>query len=302
MMTTDNIVKIRNIKGLLTRRFGQVRVASPTELRVECPYCKQKNDKYTDYKLYVNPIKSVFNCFRCDTRGPLVILLPQLMSLDFSLLNTSAKITVQNEKTPVETLPVGTPLALLPHEHPAKLYLDGRGYSFLRNATDIFFVDNYIRGHISFGARIVFPIFQSGTYRGFQGRAIQDNQLPKYIGASNMEKKKILYNLDRVFQQKNLLVIVEGIFDALKIPEYTIALLGKHVSEEQERIIPLGGFKKILVFLDKDAEREAKETAYKFSCYHNTYIVRTPYKDLGEIPREDAISIINTDKYLERIW
>lgn len=281
----------------IQRRFGQVAECSNGELRVNCPFCyikKRKQD--TELKMYLNITKNVYNCFRCGTAGLLNQLIPQLISYD----QTYGASTSFTKQTDLESLPEIVPLNALEQDHVAKLYLDERGYSHLRESGDIFFTSNYVRSRISYGARIVFPIYQSGTYRGFQARSIE-NKLPKYLTALGSLKKRIIYNWDEANKQHERLIIVEGIFDCLKLPLDSVALLGKHLTDDQYRILCLGSWNRVLVFLDKDALPESKSIAKKLSSCYNTYIVNTPFKDLGEIPTQDVDKYLK-NPYLERVY
>jgi hypothetical protein len=287
-----------HLRILIARRFGDVMEAGNNEIRVDCPFCRMKRYKEdTDHKLYINPIKDVYHCFKCDSAGLASELIPQIVSIE-----TFVDETITNEPKEIEPFPVSTPLNMLDTNHESKLYLDSRGYSFLRDSSEIFFCPDYCKKLYSFGPRIVFPIYQYGVYKGFQCRAINNTYMPKYVFSGGIKKATILYNFDQAIMQSEYVVIVEGIFDALKDMEHAVAIFGKSISEYQKRLLTLGNFKKVMIFLDKDALPESTSLAKDLACYYDTYIVNTPYKDLGEVPCDLVKPILDAPEFIKRIY
>lgn len=286
------------LRNLIAKRFGDTIPAGGDEVRVNCPFCILKRYRAdSKFKLYINPVKNVYNCFKCNSAGIASELVPQLTSIEIY----TEKI-IDNDTTPkIEPFPISKPLSALDDNHEAKMYLDNRDFAFLRNSRDIYYCDNYCKNTYSFGPKIIFPIYQLHIYKGFQARSI-DGNLPKYITSSHMKKSAILYNFDNAFAQDDYVVITEGIFDALKDPLHAVCLFGKNASEDQVRLLTLGNFKKVFVFLDSDASSEAVSLAKRLSCYYKTYLVKTPYKDLGETPIHEIKNTFINDSYLERVF
>lgn len=276
------------IVRLITSRFGDHRDAGSNEIRVCCPFCLLRGKTQdVKYKLWINPVKNVIHCFRCDYRSRASDLFPQLASLGVEF----EKIGRKSENATLEAIPSGCyNLSELPTSHLCREFLEGRGFglSDFDVAGGILFCEDYKKGDFSFGPRLLFPVYQFGVYRGFQARTIWKNTDPKYINASGMEKKTILYNYDNAFKQNGDLFIVEGCFDATRTGlDRTIASFGKAISDEQIRLIALGDFKRVIFLLDPDAKKEGEASARKLSTNFNTYVGLLSEKDPGEMTREE---------------
>ena len=273
---------------LISSRFGDHRDAGGNEIRVCCPFCllrgKTQDDKY---KLYINPVKDAIHCFRCDYKGKASSLFPQLASLGVEF----EKIGRKSENATLEAIPTGCySLSQLPTSHLCREFLKGRRFGLLDfdMAGGLLFCEDYKKGDFSFGPRLLFPVYQFGAYRGFQARTIWKNTLPKYVNASGMEKKTILYNYDNAFKQNEDLFIVEGMFDASRTGlDRTVASFGKAISDEQIRLIALGDFKRVILLLDPDAKKEGEASARKLSTNFNTYTGILSEKDPAEMTREE---------------
>jgi DNA primase len=109
--------------------------------------------------------------------------------------------------------------------------------------------------------RLIFPFFgPGGEYRGFQGRYIYEpvpESVPKWSTALGTEKSKMLWNFERVLERQNWCVLVEGIFDAMRMKDWAVAMLGKTPSDTQKALLEY--FQHIFIMLDSDAT----DTAYR---------------------------------------
>lgn len=277
--------------SLIRRRFGDTK-QERDEIRVNCPFCALRGFiPNTTKKLYINLSKGKYHCFRCEISGSSADLFPQLSAV------SAATEKILTEKKELEQLPELYELSGL--RYPANDWVvdfaSKKGF-LLTELNNVYFCYNYKKGDYSFGPRLVFPIYQFGSYRGFQARTVFDNTDPKYIGATGMQKSTLLYNYDAAFAQKERLVITEGFFDCLRVGGTGIATLGKEVSDEQIRLIKLGEFSEVIVFLDRDAQKEAKEVAKKLSICFKTYTCIPKEKDPGEMRQEDIEFWLKTRK------
>ena len=284
-------IKKNTILSLIHKRFGNYKI-SGDEIIVKCPFCVLRGQKInTSYKLYINIKKHLYNCFRCEARGKLVNLFPQLAAIEIK-----AEDILKDTETKLEQLPQN-----MQYLENLKYPWNDLVYEFLHDKkflpatinSKVFFVEDYKKNNMSFGPRLVFPIYQFGTYRGFQARTIYKSTDPKYVGASFMDRRSILYNYDIAFSQSKELIITEGFFDCLRVGDCAIATLGKSVTEMQIRLIKLGDFKRVVVFLDQDAEYEATQVAEKLCMYFPTYIAYPNKKDPGEMNKEEIDNILN---------
>lgn len=286
---------------LINSRFGGYRDAGGNEIRVNCPFCILRGKTQdVKQKLYINPVKDAMHCFRCDYKGKTSALFPQLASLGVEF----EKIGRREETTTLEALPTGTySLSELPTSHLCHEYLRDRGFGIrdFEGTGGVLYCEDYKKGDYSFGPRLIFPVYQFGAYRGFQGRTIWKNTDPKYVNASGMSKKTILYNFDNAFKQKNELVVVEGVFDVIPTgEERTVASFGKAISDEQIRLICIGDFQRVVIFLDPDAKKEGRSSAQKLSKHLDTFIIELRDKDPGDMKREEVDFLMRTE--LRRVY
>lgn len=284
----------RTYEHLIQRRFGEYR-RSRDEFIVRCPFCTLRGKSPdTKFKLYINPSKNVFNCFRCGYTGHAANLLPLLGSLEFDIKEEQQQTL---KPSTVEPLPLQlTSLDYLLASHPAVSYLQGRGIS---SSDRILYCSDYKKENFSFGSRLIFPIYQFGVYRGFQARTLTDHSV-KYIGATNMSKSSLLYNFDTAFAQTEELIITEGIFDCFKAGPTSVAIFGKSASDAQLRLINLNAFKRVYVFLDPEAHKEIKALARKLAENFRTFTVTAPegedpgslsYTEIRRLISDEAVQI-----------
>lgn len=292
-MTRESYLRI------IQQNFGHVKTSPYSdEINVNCPFCKLRGlTPNTTYKLGINIAKGKFHCFRCDYGGILQTLIPQIEVIDKPIVVESVI-----EDDALENMPECQRLDQLSYPWVTLVnnFLHSKNFSPFNLLLKVLFCQNYIKKGYSFGPRLIFPIYQSGTYRGFQGRTIYKNTDPKYIGASNMDRRTIIYNYDIAFAQSERLVITEGFLDQIRTGDTAIATLGKIITKEQLRLIKLGNFKKVIVFLDDDARKESYANAKKLSSRFSTYVARPTKKDPGEMTR-DEIEYVFENK-LERIY
>lgn len=293
------MVNERLLKRVIESKFGDSKPAG-RDIRVNCPFCIFRGRKTPDkeYKLYITPAIDVAHCFRCDYASKASKLIPQIASYGVAIEQIKQR---DDEKEEVlEAMPHNCSLDSLPDDHLALTYLRNRAFNPPDFLDRMVFCPDYKKGNYSFGPRLIFPFFQFGTYRGFQARTIWENTLPKYVGASNMRKRTLLYNYDEAFSQDEQLIIAEGPFDVLRIGNQSVAALGKAISDEQLRLIRMGQFKKIIILLDPDAQDEGRESANKLAIDFNTYVGLLKDKDPGEMTKVELNDFI--DNQLERVY
>jgi len=127
--------------------------------------------------------------------------------------------------------------------------------------------------------RLVFPFQMGGTIVYYQGRALYNMPLKTINpdeGAGWLPKTRILYNHDELLMCEKEIALTEGIFDAYSVGEtlgipYT-CLLGSTISDAQVRLLKACDVKKILVFLDAEANSQAVKVGVKL--WENKFKVR----------------------------
>ncbi len=111
--------------------------------------------------------------------------------------------------------------------------------------------------------RIIFPIRMRDNLVGWQARYIGTTDwktTPKYYGLPGMKKKYMLYNYDNA-KDKPFVVLVEGATDCHVVGDYSVALLGKHLSGSQmELVLNTWAGKPIVLIFDPDAREDMRST------------------------------------------
>jgi hypothetical protein len=232
----------------VARIFPDYTVCGDEVVVRECPNCGDDR-----YKFWINPYKGVGHCFICEYAPRMETL------LGFSKLG-ELSTTFKPEKKEVEDLPPLSWINDMDPMHPVYTFLQRR--RFTASLLSQFGAQYCHRG--KHWKRVVFPFFgPGGEYRGFQGRYIHEpvpEGIPKWSTATGTEKSKMLWNFDRVLARQNWCVLVEGIFDALRMKDWAVAMLGKSPSVTQRALLEY--FQHIFIMLDSDATDAAYEVAH----------------------------------------
>jgi DNA primase len=163
--------------------------------------------------------------------------------------------------------PLSFSLKEIAPRHP---YVQGRGID--EQIATIFGIGAFT-GRGSFAGRVVIPIHDAaGRLIAYAGRSI-DASKPKYKFPRGFNKSIELWNLDRVLALGNTVksvIVVQGFFDCVRVyaagfPN-VVALMGRRLSEAQEKILS-AHFRKAVLFFDGDERgvRVAKEIAVQLA-------------------------------------
>ena len=194
-----------------------------------------------------------------------------------------------------------------PEAKPFLDYLANRGFSpeLVTSKGYGYVTDGYaISGQ---GARIplhnhvvFFTYDEQGKYKYWNTRAIGDS-IPKSVNAPNTKtndylgKGDLIYNVEVALSQP-VVILTEGVPDALTLYPYGVAAFGKQITDFQKGILvqKLKPEQKLLVMLDMDASYLLIQTAQEIAKYHkNTYMVFNPTrKDANSLGRSKAFEVI----------
>jgi DNA primase len=113
--------------------------------------------------------------------------------------------------------------------------------------------------------RILFPFFENNQVIYIVGRTYT-NQEPKYLNSKGSRRDKLFPS--RTFKTSEI-IVCEGIFDAINAKRttniFSVATLGKEITEEQVNIIAGNGAKTVYLALDPDLTiREWQKSIMKF--------------------------------------
>lgn len=250
------------------------------EITTTCinPGCNDETDH-----LNINIKKGVFHCWKCDWGGKIV----HNKDIQKLLKNLKPIKPVKKRETTQNIVDhsIFIKLEHLPDNHQALIYINNRGIS-VSSCSKL--GGRYAPAGVLFG-RIVFPIKLNNIIVGWQGRSIYCME-PKYLtyGKKNLG----VFAIKNLNEYKNFIILFEGVFDILKVPEYGVAILGKKISIEQIRIFTaLLQVKTIFVMLDSDASSHTLDICEKMSEYFNTVPVILDSGDPGDLSESEILEL-----------
>jgi len=247
------------------------------ELLGLCPFHEDTKPSFR-----VNTKKRVFHCFGCDAKGNVLDFVVRKESVTIKkaallvsewfgvgqegIVAVNANISPTKSPTRADTAPAepvepNKPLKFtLKVKHDHAYLMERRIEPAVAEAFGVGFCD---RGMMK--DRIAIPIHDaSGQLVAYAGRWVS-GELPegeeKYKLPPGFKKSIVLYNLHRVKGQESL-VVVEGFFSTMRLHTLdvpAIALMGRSLSEVQEKLLQESGVKALTLMLDGDTPgREAQ--------------------------------------------
>jgi DNA primase len=260
------------------------------EKQFNCPFCP-RNGKTRDTKkhLHVNPIKNKAHCFRCGYSSLNAKRMAEIERLD---IEPSLWVILNDANQPAR------PSLRLPAEYTTewrRILWGPQAYDYLRRrGLSDMDIAVYEIGHCSsgyFAQRVIVPVYDNGDLVYFQARDWTGRAPIKYLGPSGYEQG-VLFNFDRA-AESGVLLLVEGIFDALRLPAYAVALLGKRLQAQQQARIVAAKPRTVFIFLDSDADEQAERIKGQLvNPSRQVHVLRLPgIKDLGEAPADVVDSL-----------
>ena len=255
--------------------------------RVRCLNCELTTGK-TDAKtsLELNGETRGYTCFKCGIRG-------QLGNSDFasiiSRVGSVLESTLKSAQLDVEQ-PVGYEPAFGPVAHQSaswvRRFLCGPRYTspfgiparemcpIACEEAGVVFVPDPISTQFKLSNRAIFPvgIAKDNKFVGWVGRAVNTSVVP-YLNAKNMHRD-ICFNQAAIYVETHIpLLVVEGVFDALRFWPNAVALLGKPSAYDKPDSPALALLKQtkrpLIVMLDQDASAVAKQFSQTLAAYTN---------------------------------
>ena len=283
--------KVKFLKEILGRAF-----ASNNEILFYCPYCNHHKQKFS-----VNVDKDCYKCWICDTHGRSLRRVvrrfgnyTQLREWDAmsgreEVLNFDELFKEVKDETSNESLTLPEEFVTLTGKNQPLSSIKALNYLENREITkeDIvrWKIGYCVRG--SFEGRIVIPSFnEDGRLNYFVARSYTSDWR-KYLNPS--ATKNIVFN-ELFIDWDSDLVLVEGIFDAIKAGPNSIPLLGSTLREDSKLFQKIAkNDTAIFVALDKDAEKKSIKIISKLLLYGvEVYKIDTSgYEDVGEMTKQE---------------
>ncbi len=157
-------------------------------------------------------------------------------------------------------------------------------------------------GFSSTKSRIVIPA-RDQFFRlvGLIGRAITNDQIPRYLYSTGFPKSKILYNLCNA-KSFDEVIVVEGSLDAMKVHQAgypnVVATLGAIITEDQMELLK-NYFDGITIIPDNDdAGRAMKDAIMVRARGKEIYLAECPenFKDAADLNSKQIYNIIENKK------
>lgn len=148
-----------------------------------------------------------------------------------------------------------------------------------------------------YNSLIFFTYNAQGEYVYWNTRSIVPTKMKTINAPASDEqygKKDVLFNFNKAKDQR-MLIITEGVFDALTFHQYGIATFGKAVSDNQIKLIKkyVKPETDIYLMLDSDAyEYNVKVARELFKKFPNTYVVPHGEEDPNDLGTEKAFQLI----------
>ena len=290
-----------SIITLLESVMGKGKINSNDNVAFHCPFCHHNKKK-----MEVNIVTQYWHCWVCNAAGrKLAVLFRKLnvqrekVSKLIQLLDdVEYKPTKTTTDTPVLQLPEGyRPLWILQEMSPE--FRNAVYYLKKRNIT-IHDILKYRIGYCRKGpykGKIIIPSYDAnGSLNYFVARAYYEQDKFKH---KNPPASKDIVGFELHINWNMPIILVEGAFDAIAIKRNAIPLFGKTISNTLKKRIVEKGVKEIYICLDKDARKQALESAEYFMANGITvYFVDLTEKDPSELGFEKIISQIQSTEVL----
>ena len=265
---------------------------------------KIKANNKDKFKLAIGLETGMYHCWVCEIKGKNISYLAKKSNAFQSAIDglTSAFGNLSFEEAEEELLvklPDDFTLLSLSNSRSAKIaksYLYSRGLS----DTDIMMYKAGISNDFEFTNRIIFPSFDCDlNLNFFLSRTYDKSQKIAYRNCA-ASKKEIVFN-ENIIDWSKELVLVEGIFDAVKVKRNVACMLGSWIDENYLL------FKKIILnktpivlALDPDARGKAMKIAKKLSEYCvDVRVTDHNDADFGDMSIEYVENYINNAKHFD---
>lgn len=289
----------KNIRDLFDNYNIQIQNEGMNEVNIFCPFHKNLHSP----AFYINMKTGLWQCFNpsCGEKGNFRKLYKKITGKPFGRDLKLDYISLSNELE-----------RALKYQVEDKKYLDISDIEIdYNNVDDLKKVETFIeRGldvstlryfEVGFSEkknRVVIPV-RDAQYNavGFIGRAISDDQEPRYLYNQGFKRADVLFNIQNA-KQYDSCIVVEGSVDAMFVYQAgypnVVATLGSKVSEYQFKLLKKY-FDQIIIFSDSDEAGEQMRDDILDACVGkelHTVTLPDDKKDPGEMTKTEIIKSI----------
>tara|TARA_R110000796_G_scaffold203149_1_gene319486 strand:- start:145 stop:1083 length:939 start_codon:yes stop_codon:yes gene_type:complete len=268
---------------------------SNNEMLFSCPFCNHHKKKMS-----INFDKNAWKCWVCDSSGRSVDFLVKKFGSatdlkDWGLDNEQSfenlEFILFGKKVEIKKEAIFLPEGFLPllasdrsyHRQKALKYMRKRGYS---NA-QIFRMKVGVCTKGEYKGRVIVPSFDDqGDLNYFIARTYS-NDFPKYKNPK-VSKALMIFN-ELTINFNHPIVIVEGVFDAMRVGNNAVPILGSTIKSDHllfQRIVE--NKTPVYIALDADAYKKEKKIIELFLNYGISIkkVDTTGYEDIAAMPKE----------------
>ena len=261
-----------NLRGQIDRLFEDyhvdVKSVSGDEYIIFCPFHKNVNTP----SFYINSKTGLWQCFNpsCDKKGNFRQLFRHITgrSFDSSVKIDPAELQKKIDAGFIKDKEEELNLSAVEIDYTNEQQL-GKIQPFIDRGLSLNTLKYFEIGFSEAKSRIVIPV-RNHYYKvvGFIGRAIDQEQQPRYLYNKGFKRADVLFNLQNAKHYSDV-IIVEGSVDAMKVHEAgfpnVVATLGAQVSSFQSRLLRKY-FDNIIIFSDNDSAGDAMRDAIIGLC------------------------------------
>ena len=281
------------------------------ELRVKelagiCPFCQWRRVSF-----YVDAEKGLWCCHFCNESGGPVQLISRIAECSYTraldiLFDNFIIFEKDYEEKEYKEIKIDS--IQLPTEFfPLAKNDSTAALPYYRYANKIRGLDNVILKRYNIGycatgfyrGRIIVPVYHFGTLVNFVARAISDKISKKVLTPKGNDQYKYCFNLDNLWGLSEV-VLVEGVFDVLVIPDKAVATFGKKITVEQVALLKKAGIKEVTFCFDDDAIEEAYKFAQEYLMTFKTNLVEMPTGyDPSKLGKIEMLKLLQTAKPIQ---
>ena len=268
---------------------------SNNEMLFSCPFCNHHKKKMS-----INFDKNAWKCWVCDSSGRSVDFLVKKFGSaadlkDWGLDNEQSfenlEFILFGKKVEIKKEAIFLPEGFLPllasdrsyHRQKALKYMRKRGYS----NDQIFRMKVGVCTKGEYKGRVIVPSFDDqGDLNYFIARTYS-NDFPKYKNPK-VSKALMIFN-ELTINFNHPIVIVEGVFDAMRVGNNAVPILGSTIKSDHllfQRIVE--NKTPVYIALDADAYKKEKKIIELFLNYGISVkkVDTTGYEDIAAMPKE----------------
>jgi len=276
-------------------------------INIHCPFCHGSKNFHLGISLYQ---PTVSHCWRCGWHSTTSVLsrilnisVGKAKNLIQEYAGPTGTIRKKAKEPRVSILPIKFPQPYFEHlNEDGKKYLERRGFDpeklekkwKLKQTGPISFL-----GKISYGNRIIIPIYWGGQLVSFQTRDITERSGKRYLACPMKREvihhKHIVYGNEEKWGKYPALIVVEGVVDVWKLGTSAVATFGTSFTMEQVLALAKIHDRFFIVYDNEpQAQQQARKLAVKLKALGKKVFIETVDTDPGDMKIEDARHFVKT--------